>query len=91
MLITLDNGVIPFKVPNEWTLVSGDHIHHTYAVFAKSVQNNMIAMKAYVADHEMEIKPTGSSHIVTIDGNVIDQHENGVMIPEDESKSYAFK
>ncbi|XP_014484680.1 PREDICTED: uncharacterized protein LOC106749573 [Dinoponera quadriceps] len=91
VLITLDSGVIPFTVPEQWTLVSGDHVDQTYAIFAKAVQGNMIAVKIYIAGHEMEITPTGPNHIVTVDGNVIDQHEKGVMVPEDEPKSYAFK
>uniref|UniRef100_A0A348G627 Very high density protein 1 n=1 Tax=Odontomachus monticola TaxID=613454 RepID=A0A348G627_ODOMO len=91
VLITLDNGVIPFMVPDQWTLVSGDHVDQTYAIFAKAVQGNMIAVKVYIAGHEMEIMPTGSNHVVTVDGNVIVQHEKGVIVPEDEPKFYAFK
>ncbi|XP_025152987.1 uncharacterized protein LOC105191299 isoform X2 [Harpegnathos saltator] len=91
VLITLDNGLIPFTVPDQWTLVSGDHVDQTYAVFIKNVQPNTIAVKVYVAGHEIEIIPSSPSHIVTVDGNMIDQYEKGVMVPEDESKSYAFK
>lgn len=91
VLIALDNSVIPFTLPDQWTLVSGDHVDQTYAVVAKVVQGNTIAVKIYVADHEMEIMPTGPNHIVTIDGHVIDQHQKGVMVPNDEPKFYTFK
>ncbi|XP_018358999.1 PREDICTED: uncharacterized protein LOC108758502 [Trachymyrmex cornetzi] len=90
-LVTLDEGVIPFVVFDKWTLVSADHIDWTYAVFVKSVQGTKLAIKMYVADHEMEIVPNEFNTVVTVDGNVINQHEKGVVIPKDEPKSYALK
>ncbi|RLU17871.1 hypothetical protein DMN91_010110 [Ooceraea biroi] len=89
--ITTDNGVIQFPVPDEWTLVSGDHIDQSYAVFVKSTQNDKLAIKMYVAGHEMEVMPTESSATVTVDGNVVDQHEKGVMVPKGEPETYAIK
>lgn len=82
---------MPFKVPDQWTLVSGDHVDQTYAVFVKAVQDNIFAVKIYVSGHEMEIIPAGPNHIISVDGRLISQHEKGVMVPEDEPKSYAFK
>lgn len=90
-MITTDNGVIQFPVSNEWTLVSGDHIDQTYAVFVKSVQGDKLAMKIYIADHEMEVMPNESGAVVTVDGKVMDQHEKGVVVPKDELETYAIK
>lgn len=90
-MVTLDEGVIPFVMFDKWTLVSGDHIHRTYAIFVKSVQGNKLAVKMYIAEHEMEIIPNEFNAIVTVDGNVVDHHERGVVVPKDEPKSYAFK
>ncbi|XP_012220182.1 vitellogenin-5 [Linepithema humile] len=89
-LITLENGMLPFVVTDKWTLVSSDHIDQTYAVFVKSVQNNKLAMKVYVADHEMEVMPNDVDVVVSIDGNTID-HKKGIVVPQDEPKSYAMK
>lgn len=75
---------------DKWVLVSGDHIDQTYAVFVKSVQGNKLAVKMYVANHEMEITPNEFNADVTVDGHVY-QHEKGVMVPKDEPKSYVFK
>ncbi|XP_011873296.1 PREDICTED: uncharacterized protein LOC105565058 isoform X2 [Vollenhovia emeryi] len=90
-LVTLDEGVIPFVVFDKWTLVSGDHVDRTYAIFVKSVQGTKLAVKMYIADHEMEIIPNEFNAIVTVDGTIINQHEKGVVVPKDEPKSYAFK
>lgn len=91
VLITLDNGVIPFVVSDQWTLVSGDHIDQSYAIFAKSEQGNMIAVKMYVAGHEVEIMPNKPNPVVTVDGVVEVYHEKGVMVPANETKSYAMR
>lgn len=87
----MDEGVIPFVMSDKWTLVSGDYIDSTYAVFVKSVQNTKLAMKIYVADHEMEIMPNDSNTLVSVDGKIVNQHEKGVIVPKDEPHSYAFK
>lgn len=90
-LITLDESVIPFVILDKWVLISGDHIDRTYAVFVKSVQGTKLAVKMYAADHEMEIVPNEFNAVVTVDGNVVNQHERGVVVPKDEPKSYVFK
>ncbi|XP_070169151.1 larval-specific very high density lipoprotein [Polyergus mexicanus] len=89
-LVILDEGVIPF-VSNTWTLVSGDYVDQTYAVFVKSAQSNTLAIKMYVADHEVMIMPDNYRAVVTVDGNVVKQHEKGVMVPKDEPNSYAIR
>lgn len=76
---------------DKWTLVSGDYVDHTYAVFVKSVQGNKLAVKMYIADHDMKIVPDEYRAVVTVDGNVVEQHEKGVVVPKDEPKSYAIK
>ncbi|XP_011644827.2 uncharacterized protein LOC105431979 [Pogonomyrmex barbatus] len=91
VLITLDEGVIPLNILDKWTLVSGDHIDRTYAIFVKSVQVNKLAVKMYIAGHEVEIIPNELNAAVTVDGNVIDKYEKGIVIPKDEPNSYAFK
>jgi len=73
--------------------MSGDHIDQTYAIFVTSLSDAMvarIAMKMYIADHEMEITSNESNIVVTIDGNTVD-HEKGVMVPKDEPQSFVFK
>lgn len=89
-MVTLDEDVIPF-VSNTWTLVSGDYVDQTYAVFVKPVQSNTLAIKMYVADHEMMIVPDEYRAVVTVDGNVVEQHEKGVVVPKDEPNSYAIR
>lgn len=90
-LVTLDEGVIPFVTLDKWTLVSGDHIDRTYAIFVKSVQNTKLAVKMYIGDHEMEIIPNDVNVHVSVDGKVVNQHERGVMVPKDEPHSFAFR
>ncbi|KAL0116776.1 hypothetical protein PUN28_009999 [Cardiocondyla obscurior] len=90
-LVTLDESVMPFVVFDKWTLISGDHIDRTYAIFVKSVQGTKLAVRVYVADHEMEIVPNEFNAVVSVDGNVIEHYEKGVIVPKDEPKSYVFK
>lgn len=90
VLITFDNSVIPFVLFDKWTLLTGDHVHQTYAVFVKSVQNNKLAMRVYVADHEVDVTPNGVNAVVSVDGNMMD-HKKGIVIPQNELKSYAMK
>lgn len=90
VMVTFDNGIMPFVLPDKWTLVSGDHIDQTYAVFVKSVQNDKLAMKVYVAGHEMDVMPNDAGVVISVDGNMIDQHK-GIVIPQDDLKSYAMK
>jgi len=92
-LITLDEGKISLDIVGSWTLMSGDYIDQTYAIFATMVPNGMaanVAMKMYIADHKMEITPNKSNIVVTVDGNAID-HEKGIMVPKDEPQSFVFK
>ncbi|CAL7950642.1 unnamed protein product [Xylocopa violacea] len=91
VLLTFDNGTMPFIVPDKWTLVSGDHIDQTYSVFVKLVQTNKLAMKVIVGEHELEITPADLGMTVTVDNNVVPNYEKGVMVPEGEQNSYAMK
>ncbi|EFN69845.1 Vitellogenin [Camponotus floridanus] len=90
ILIT-GKDVIPFVTSDKWTLVSGDYIDQTYAIFVKAVQDNALAVKIYIAGHEMNIVPNENHIVVTVDGNVVEQHEKGVVVPKDELRSYAIK
>jgi len=92
-LITLDEGEIPLVIFGHWALISGDYIDQTYAIFASTVQRGntrKIAMKMYVADHEIEIIPNEFNTVVTVDGNTVD-HKKGLMVPKDEPQSFVFK
>lgn len=84
-------GTIPFVMSDKWTLVSGDYVDQTYGIFVKSVQDNALAVKMYVADHEMNIVPHENHTVVIVDGNVVEQLEKGVVVPKDELRSYAIK
>ncbi|XP_072766849.1 larval-specific very high density lipoprotein [Anoplolepis gracilipes] len=90
-LITLDEGVFPVVTSDKWTLVSGDYIDQTFAVFVKSMQDNTLAMKMYVGDHELKIVSDENNAVVTVDGNMVEQYKKGVVVPKDEPKSYAIK
>lgn len=83
--------MIPFVTSDKWTLASGDYIDQTYAIFVKAVQDNALAVKIYIAGHEMNIVPNENHIVVTVDGNVVEQHEKGIMVPKDELRSYAIK
>lgn len=63
-----------------------------YSIFVKSVQNNVLALKVYVGEHELEIMPVDGDMTVTIDNEVIDKTniEKGVMIPKN-SDSYVIR
>ncbi|CAK9819554.1 vit-2 [Anthophora quadrimaculata] len=91
VLLTVDNGTIPYIVPNRWTLISGDHVDQTFSVFVKLIQNNQIAVKIYVGGDEMTITPADSSEIVNVNNKVIDTYMNGVMVPENTPDSYAIR
>ncbi|KAK2584789.1 hypothetical protein KPH14_007107 [Odynerus spinipes] len=92
VLLTADTGTIPFTFPHQWTLVSGDYVHHTFAIFAKVVQDNKIAVKMHVGDHVVEIMPDTIKPIVTVDGNIlVESIEKGVVVPADEFNTYTFK
>lgn len=91
VLQTLDNGTIPFVVPDKWTLISGDHVYQEFSVFVKLVQNNALALKVYVGEHELEIMPVSSGVVVSVDNKVVDNYGKGVMVPENQSDSYAIK
>lgn len=90
-LVNLNDAIIPFTLSNEsWTLVSGDYVDQTYAVFAKVVQNDMVAVKMYAADHEMEIMPSELNTSVTVDGELIVDHKDGFLV-DDRPKYFVFK
>lgn len=92
LLITLNNAATPFAVSDQWTLASADYDDQTYAVFAKSVQGDTIAARMYVADHVIEIAPSGKFNAtVIVDGNAVVGHEKGVLVTSDKSKHYAFR
>lgn len=63
-----------------------------YSIFVKSVQDNVLALKVYVGEHELEIMPVNGGMTVTIDNEVIDKTniEKGVMIPKN-SDSYVIR
>ncbi|XP_014607084.1 PREDICTED: uncharacterized protein LOC106788397 [Polistes canadensis] len=90
VLLTADNGVIPYAVSDQWTLLSGDYTHNTYAVFVKVVQNNILA-KVFIGEHTLDIVPTEGKPVVTINGNVVKQIEKGVLEPHDAYTNYIFK
>ncbi|KAG7189215.1 hypothetical protein KM043_008778 [Ampulex compressa] len=90
VLITLDNGTLPFVVSDQWTLISGDHVDQTFAVFVKSVPDNKLATKVFVGGHELEIVPSDVKP-VTVNGNIVKHYEKGVVVPADEPESYAIK
>ncbi|XP_003704320.3 larval-specific very high density lipoprotein [Megachile rotundata] len=91
VMMTFDNGTIPFVVPEEWTLLVGDHVDHSFAIHAKLVKNSKIDVKIFVGEHEMEIANTDSGVVVTVDKKVVNNHEKGVMVPENQPDSYAMK
>ncbi|XP_015176309.1 PREDICTED: vitellogenin-6-like [Polistes dominula] len=90
VLLTADKGVIPYTVSDQWTLVSGDYVHNTYAVFVKVVQNNVFA-KVFIGEHVIEIVPKEGKPVVTINGNIVKQIEKGVVEPHDALTKYTFK
>lgn len=63
----------------------------SYGIFVKSVQGNKLAVKMFVGDHEMMIMPDEHHTKVAVDGDVVEQHEKGVVVPKDEPNSYAMK
>ncbi|XP_076757281.1 larval-specific very high density lipoprotein [Xylocopa sonorina] len=91
VLLTLDNGTMPFIVPDKWTLMTGDHIDQTYSVFVKSVQTDKLAMKVIVGEHELEVKPLDSEVTVIVNNKVIPDYKKGIMVPEGDQNSYAIK
>ncbi|KOC66503.1 Vitellogenin [Habropoda laboriosa] len=91
VVLTFDNGTIPYVVPDKWTLISGDHVDHTYSVFVKLVQNNKLAMKFFVGPHEMTVMPGDTGEMVSVNNNVIENHRKGVMVPENTPDSYAIR
>lgn len=89
--IGFDDDVVSHDVFDKWTLVSGNYVDQTFAVFVRSVEGDKFAVKMYVGGHQLEIVPDESNVIVRVDDNVVEQHENGVMVPKDEPISYAMK
>ena len=55
--------------------MSGDHIHHTYSIFVKLVQNKKLALRVYIGEHEMEIMPLEAKVSVKIDNKIIDDYQ----------------
>ncbi|KAI4504781.1 hypothetical protein M0802_000331 [Mischocyttarus mexicanus] len=90
VLLTADNGVIPFMTSEQWTLLSGDYVDNTYAVFVKVVKNNVYA-KVFIGEHLIEIVPTEGKPLVTINGNEVKQIEKGVLEPHDAFNNYTLK
>ncbi|XP_046414764.1 uncharacterized protein LOC124176922 [Neodiprion fabricii] len=83
VLLDADGGVHKIVVPGEWTLLTGDHVDHLFAVFVKSIEPKKLGMMMSIANHTIEAIPSSSGPKVIVDGLVID-HENGVIVPEDE-------
>ncbi|XP_017887185.1 uncharacterized protein LOC108629205 [Ceratina calcarata] len=91
VLFTLDNGTLPFIIPDKWTLISGDYVDQTYSVFVKSVQNDKLALKVNIDGVELDVIPGDSGITVTVNNKPVDNYEKGVMVPENEPESYAIK
>ncbi|XP_015589014.1 uncharacterized protein LOC107264834 [Cephus cinctus] len=91
ILITADNGTFPYLVPEEWVLVSGNYVLKTYAIFVKAVEGKKLALKMIVADHELEIHPGSPKMVVQVDGNIVENYEDGILVPADAPTSYAMR
>lgn len=86
-----DNITIPYTVPDQWTLVSGDYINKVFALFVKVVDNNMIT-KLIIGEHTLEIVPNEMEPSITINGTVVVKPlEKGVVEPPNEYSNYVFK
>ncbi|XP_046813356.1 LOW QUALITY PROTEIN: uncharacterized protein LOC124421789 [Vespa crabro] len=91
ILVMIDNNNIPYKVPDQWTLVSGDYVYKTFAVFVKVVENIM-STKVIVGEHVLEIVPTENESLIMINGTVVvNPFKKGIVEPRDDYSTYAFK
>lgn len=78
--MTVDGGEIPYVLPSEWTLATGDVVHKNFAIFVKNVDNKL-ALKVYAEGEVVEVLPVGSVIRVTINGEVLDNVEKGSNVP----------
>nr|XP_050865119.1 uncharacterized protein LOC127070756 [Vespula vulgaris] len=91
VLLTADNSFIPYTLPDQWVLVSGDSVHKTFAVFVKVVQNNVIT-KIIVGEHILEVVPNENEPLIMINGTVVVKpFEKGVVEPPNEYSNHVFK
>lgn len=90
-MLTADNSFIPYTLPDQWVLVSGDSVHKTFAVFVKVVQNNVIT-KIIVGEHILEVVPNENEPLIMINGTVVVKpFEKGVVEPPNEYSNHVFK
>ncbi|XP_058809189.1 uncharacterized protein LOC131674495 [Phymastichus coffea] len=69
-LINDMNQMIPMEF-RDWTLMSGDYGLMSYAVFVKTIADDKVAVRVYVLDHVLEVTPSESEPIITLNGEAI--------------------
>ncbi|KAL7299982.1 hypothetical protein TKK_0007297 [Trichogramma kaykai] len=86
-VITDLNQTIPIDF-KEWTLISGDYGLMTYAIFVKAVSTDNVAVKIFAGMYVLEVQPTVSKPIVTINGVIVNDYEKGVLSPNINKKYF---
>ncbi|XP_063977016.1 vitellogenin-3-like [Diachasmimorpha longicaudata] len=91
-VLTTDGSTIPYEVPEEWTLVTGDSIKQGFAVFVKNV-NNVMGVKFFLGDDVVEFSPHMNGNSFKINGDEFSSSRmiNGTYVPEDNPYMWSFK
>ncbi|XP_008543209.1 uncharacterized protein LOC103568231 [Microplitis demolitor] len=91
VVLTLDGGEIPYSIPTEWTLVSGDYIYKNFAIFVKNI-NDKLALKIYATREVVEITPNDNGNIqIQINNEILNSNQNGSYVPVDATSSWMLK
>lgn len=81
ILINADGAVLPFTVPGEYTLLTGDYKNYMFSVFVKRLEPKKLGLLMSIANRTIEVIPSVTVPTVTVDGNVIN-YDNGFILED---------
>ncbi|KAG8034766.1 hypothetical protein G9C98_007842 [Cotesia typhae] len=91
VVLTVDGGEIPYLIPPEWILISGDCMYERFAIFVKNIDDKL-ALRIYRGDDVVEMISSDNSTIqVKINNEIIDSTLNEPYVPKNAQYFWTLK